>query len=361
MDGFARQSIRQVIRISTGGSRVRIRLANLYGTRPLSIAGATIAKQHHGAATRRGTMRSLRFGGLGSTTLTPGQAAVSDATTLVTAPLEHLVVTLYVDRPSGAATFHQLGLTTTYRAAGDHLHDEKPDAFFGPTSDAWYYLTGVDVVGKPGPAKGTIVALGDSITDGAISTPNTDNRYPDELAERLAEAGTPMGVANAGINGNMLLTDSPCFGGDRALARFSRDVLHQPGVRTVIVLLGINDIGGMDVGCGTPSPATAPRLITGYRSLIASAHARGVRVVGATITPFKGHNWFGSDRNLALRETVNTWIRSGEFDAVIDLDKTLADPANLGALLPAYDSGDHLHPNDAGMTAIAAAIDLRTL
>jgi lysophospholipase L1-like esterase len=362
--GFADESVRQVVRVSAGGSQVRIRLSNLYGTGPLRVAGATIAKAGDGAAIQPGTVRPLTFGRSPSTTIPPGHVAASDTALLFTTPLERLTVTLHFAEPTGAATFHEGGLTTTYRATGDHRFDHGAGAFAGETSHSWYYLSGVDVAGGPGRAKGSVVAFGASITDGVNSTPGADNRYPDELAERLVAAGTPMGVLNAGISGNMLLTDSPCYAGDKGVARFSRDVLDQPGVRTAIVMEGLNDIGlgGKDTGCGTPAVVTAAQLIEGHRALIHAAHARNTKIIGATLTPFKGNPWLYDERNEAVRDALNHWIRhSGEYDAVADPDRALADPTDRDALLPAYDSGDHLHPNDAGLKAIAAAIDLNTL
>ncbi|MQA85816.1 MAG: SGNH/GDSL hydrolase family protein [Streptosporangiales bacterium] len=371
LKGFADESVRQVVRVSAGGSRVRIRLSNLYGTKPLRVAGATIAKAGEGAALRPGTVRPLTFRRSPSTTIPTGRAATSDAAPLSTAPLEKLTVTLYFAEPTGAATFHEGGFTTTYRAAGDHRFEGGAEAFAGETSHSWYYLTGVDVAGGHGRAKGhgrargAVVAFGDSITDGAFSTPNADNRYPDELAERLVAAGVPMGVLNAGINGNMLLTDSPCFAGEKGVTRFQRDVIGQPGVRTVIVLEGINDIGlgGVDTGCGTPPVMTAEQLIKGHRALIRAAHAHDIKIIGATVTPVKGNEYgYDTERNEAVRDALNRWIRhGGEYDAVVDFDRALADPADPDALLPAYDAGDHLHPNDAGMKAMAEAIDLDTL
>jgi lysophospholipase L1-like esterase len=208
--------------------------------------------------------------------------------------------------------------------------------------------------------RGAVVAFGDSLTDGSFSTPNADNRYPDELAERLVTAGRPLGVLNAGIGGNRVLTDAPGFG-EKATARFQRDALERPGVRTVIVLEGINDIG-MGEAAGTP--VTAQQLIDGHRALIRAAHARGVRVIGATITPTKGVPYPGyyTERGEAVRDAVNHWIRaSGEYDAVADFDRTLADPADPDRMRPEYDGGDALHPNDAGMHAMADAVDLDTL
>jgi lysophospholipase L1-like esterase len=391
MDGFAAQSLRQVVRVSKGGTALRVRLSNRYGTSPLRVAGATVARSGDGAAVEPGSMRQLTFRGRSSPTVPAGSEVASDPTLLRTRPLEKLTVTLYFATPSGPATFHEGGLTTTYRANGNHLRDVGGEAYAGETSHSWYYLAGVDVAGGrdrghsgrdgahpergglPGPSDlpghdssaGTIVALGDSITDGAISTPGADNRYPDELAERLAAAGRTAGVVNAGINGNKLRTDSTCLG-ESALNRFARDVLDQPGVRTVIVLEGINDIGMAgqpDTGCGASPVVTAAEIIDAHRQLIRAAHTEGVRVIGATLTPVKG-NEFGYDtpHNEEIRDTVNHWIRtSGAHDAVADFDRALADPADPDAMLPAYDAGDHLHPNDAGMRAMAAAIDLDTL
>jgi lysophospholipase L1-like esterase len=353
-----------VVRVSTGGTRVRVRLSNRYGDVPLRLSGATIAKAGEGAAIRPGTVRRLTFGRSPSPTIPAGAEAASDPAWLPIRPLEKLTITLYFAEPTGPATFHERGLTTTYRATGDQLLDPHGRAFEGDTSHSWYYLTGVDVATEPGRAEGAVVAFGSSGTDGFGSTPGADNRYPDELAERLAAAGRPLGVLNAGISGNMLLTDFPCSGGDRGVARFRPDVLDQPGARTAIVLIGANDIGlaGRDIGCARPPILTVAQLVEGHLTLIRAARARGVKIIGATLTPVKGSPWAYSEPNEELRDALNHWIRhSGEYDTVVDLDRVLADPADPDALLPAYDSGDHLHPNDAGMRAIAAAIDLRTL
>jgi lysophospholipase L1-like esterase len=277
------------------------------------------------------------------------------------APLERLTVTLYFAGPTGPASFHPFALATSYRATGDHLRDSSGDAY-ADTSQSWYYLSGVDVFGPPARrGGGTVVAFGDSITDGSFSTPDANNRYPDELAERLVAAGRRLGVVNAGIGGNRILGDSPGLG-ERATARFTRDALGQPGVRTVIVLEGINDIG--IGGSSGEEPPTAAQLIEGHRILIRAAHARGVTMVGATILPFAGTVYPGyyTEGGERVRDAVNHWIRtSGEYDAVVDLDNALADPTDPDRLNPRYDGGDGLHPNDAGMHAMAAAIDLDTL
>jgi lysophospholipase L1-like esterase len=331
-------------------SQVRIRLSNRYGTKPLHVTGATIAKAGPGAAVTPTTLRPLTFGCRLLTTIPVGADATSDAAWLPVSALEKVTVTLYFAGPTGPATFHEGGLTTTYRAAGDHRFDQGAAAFTGEASHSWYHLTGVDVAGAPRRAEGTVVTFGDSITDGYGSTLGADNRYSDELAERLVAAGRPVSVVNAGINGNKLLADSPCYG-EKGVTRFHRDVIGQPRVRTAIVLLGLNDIGAgefPDFGCGAFPVVTAAQVIEAHRTLIRAACAHGIRIVGATLTPMKGAYGYDTEANEAVRDAVNEWIRtSGEYDVVVDLDRVLADPAEPDALLAAYDSGDHLHPNDA--------------
>jgi lysophospholipase L1-like esterase len=360
-DGFDDQSVRQVMRTSQGGSEVRVRLSNRFGERPLRIASATIGRAGDGAAVRPGSLRALRFDHRSSTAIPLGADRSSDPVRLSVRPLERLTVTLYLAEPTGPSTFHFDGLTTTYRADGDHASDIGAGAYAGETSSSRFYVTGLDVAG----GQGTVVTLGDSITDGDGSTPGTDRRYPDQLAKRLLASGRAYGIANAGLTGNLMLTDNPCFG-QSAITRFQRDVAEQPGVRTVIVLLGINDIGGRGVStpdCGSAPDITADDLIVGHRELIRSARSRGITAIGATMTPIKGttYGWY-TPENEAIRDEVNTWIRnSGEYDAVVDLDRALADPDDPDALRPEYAAEDRLHPNDAGMRAIAAAIDLDEL
>jgi len=361
VDGFNNHTVRQVIRLSTGGTQVRIRLSNVYGTAALQLTGASIAKAGESGAVRPGTQRLVTFGHRTSTVVPAGRQKLSDAVWLSTSALEQLAVTLYFAEPTGAASFHEAGMATTYRAAGDHRYDIAGTAF-AETSHSWYYLSGVDVAGQFSPS-GAVVTFGDSITDGVSSTPDANNRYPDELAERLVAAGEPMGVLNAGISGNRVLNDSPCFG-EKALARFQRDVLDQTRVRTVIVLEGINDIqaSAAPFDCFMPhDEVSAEQLIDGHRALISAAHARGVRIIGATLTPYQG-SWFHTEKGEAVRDAVNDWIRtSSQYDAIIDLDRVLSDPNNPDQLRPDYDAGDHLHPNDTGLHAMAEAIDLNTL
>ncbi|HEU4948809.1 MAG TPA: SGNH/GDSL hydrolase family protein [Kribbella sp.] len=358
--GFTGETVRQIVRVTTGGSHVRIRLSNRYGSKPLQITGATIAKRETGAKVKPEAIRPLTFEHGPSTTIPVGAETASDAVQLPTSPLESLTVTMYFAESTGPATFHGNALSTSYKATGDHRFDHGDEAFTSRTSYAWYFLTGVDVTGGEPTTGGTVVAFGDSITDGYGSRPDTDNRYPDELAERLVANGTPRAVANSGISGGRLLGDSLCFG-QEGVTRHQWDVLDQPNVSTAIILLGLNDIGtsgSPDVGCGLPLVVTPEQVIEGHRTLIEQAHARGLTVIGATFTPMKGSRYHSPEKE-AIRDAVNEWIlNSGEYDHVFDVAKLLADPADADAMNPAYDSGDHLHPNDAGRAVIAEAIDL---
>ncbi|WP_433364442.1 SGNH/GDSL hydrolase family protein [Actinoplanes sp. CA-142083] len=356
--GFTDTTVRQVVRTSAGGSQVRVRLSNAYGIKPLRIAGASIGRTGPGASVQPGTVRTLGFGRHSWAVVPPGGALASDAVDVRVSPLESLTVTLYFAEYTGPATFHQDGLTTTYRAAGDHRDDAGAAAFAGETSRSRYFLTGVDVAGAP-PVRDVVVAFGDSITDGHGTRAGADNRYPDQLAERSATGRRPVAVVNAGIGGNKLLADSPCYG-DRATARFGRDVLDQPGVRAVVVLEGVNDIGAggyPDFGCGASPKARTADLVHAHRMLIRAAHQRGVRIIGATVTPMKNFTGYYDADKERVRDEVNRWIRGGgEYDAVADLDRLLADPRDPDALRAEFDSGDGLHLNDAGADAIAAAV-----
>ncbi|GAB3961575.1 SGNH/GDSL hydrolase family protein [Actinoallomurus acanthiterrae] len=355
--GFSRQSVRQTVRVTTGGKAVRIRLSNAYGTSPVTVTAATIARARTGAELRADSVRRLTFGRSRSVSIPAGREVRSDAVPLRVSPLESLTMTLYFAGTTGPATFHSQAYATTYRATGDHAADPTAAAFTEKTH-SWYYLSGIETAGGPA-RRGAIVALGDSITDGFGSGTDANHRYPDELAARLTALGRNQAVLNAGIGGNLLLNDSAWYG-ERSTARFRRDVLGQPGVGTVIVLEGVNDIGFSEVDKPTykPNPpVSAGELIAGYRALIRQAHARHVRVIGATLPPMKGSDHY-SARAEDKRERVNSWIRaSGAFDAVADFDRALADPSDTLIIRKAYDSGDHLHPNDAGYHAMAQAID----
>lgn len=371
-DGFANHSVRQIIRVTTGGLAVRVRLSNRFGTGPLGITGATIARAGTGASVRKHTVLPLTFRHRFATTVPAGKEILSDPTVLPVAPLERLAVTLYFARPTGPATQHVDAFSTSYRAAGEHLSDAS-GAAFTEMSASFYFLSRVDVSSIGRTKRDLVVAFGESVTDGSYSSPDAHNTYPDELAERLVAAGKPLAVLNAGMGGNRVLRDSPCFG-DSALHRFEHDVLDQPRVRTVIVMQALNDIfdiPGIPFGDGTcnrPNPhLTAQQLIAGHRTLIRAAHSRGVRIIGATVTPFKG-NPYGlfTDQGEAVRDALNHWIlTSGEYDAVVDFAGIVADPADPDRINPAYDGNakdhDAVHPNDAGFAAMAAAIDLEQL
>ncbi|MFI1301054.1 SGNH/GDSL hydrolase family protein [Streptomyces noursei] len=358
-EGFVRQTVRQVVRVGAGGAQARIRLSNRYGTAPLKVAGATLARADQGAAVRAGSVRQLTFGHGKSATIPVGGELLSDGVGLRVRALESVTVTLYFDAPTGPATLHALAGATSYRAAGDHRSDVGAAAFT-ETSQSWYYLSGVEFAGGGPARRDGIVAFGDSITDGYGSTFGTNRRYPDALADRFAAAGRPRGVLNEGIAGNQLVNTTADFG-EKATARFAKDALNGPDVGTVILLEGINDIGMSEVavGPGGPTPEVSVRqLIDAQRELLRQAHRRGVKVIGATLTPFKGAAYY-TERGEIKREALNRWIRtSGEFDGVVDLDRALSDPADRGRMAAAYDQGDHLHPNDAGYRAMARAIDL---
>ncbi|MGA4841447.1 SGNH/GDSL hydrolase family protein [Streptomyces sp. G45] len=361
--GFADHTVRQVVRVSRGGTKARIELSNRYGRKPLRISGATIARTAGGAAVKDGSVRRLTFGDEGSLTVPAGATATSDSLPFPVRALESLTVTLYLAEPTGPATYHMQASTTSYRARGDHAADRDGTAFT-ETSTSWYYLTGVEVSGRSTARRDAVVAFGDSITDGTNSTLGANNRYPDELAERLAAAGKPRSVLNHGISGNQVTIDST-WAGEKGVTRFKKDVLTEPNVSTVIVLEGINDIG---IGRGDPEPpgartteVSARKIIDGHRSLIRQARARGIKVIGATLTQIKG-SFYDTPVNEAKRDAVNDWIRtSGEYDEVVDFDRALADPADPDRMAPAYDSGDALHPSDAGYRAMADALDLRRL
>ncbi|MGY0500990.1 SGNH/GDSL hydrolase family protein [Nocardia sp. FBN12] len=346
--GFTDQTVRQVIRLSQDGPQVRIRLSNRFGEYPLPIAAATVARSAGGASVVAESVRVLTVAGHAAFVVAPGNEIVSDAVESVGTVM---TITLYFASPTGPATQHGQALATTYRANGDHTADPSATPFT-ERSQSWYYLAGVDTLG---PSEGDVtVAFGDSLTDGFRSTPDADQRYPDQLAA----AGHHGPVVNAGISGNRLITDSTVLG-DSAIARFRRDVLEQPGVGTAVVLIGINDIGlsgspGPD-GIVFP-PVSKEQLIAGYRDLIAQARAAGVRIIGATILPFAGSAFFSPAKEL-LRAEVNTWIRdSGAFDKVVDLAQTMAAPDDRTRLADRFDSGDYLHPNDSGYRAMAEVV-----
>lgn len=356
---FDNQTIRQIVHISVGGSRMRVRLSNEYGRTPLVVGSVHIARQlaGNGASIMPGTDRTLTFGGRTEVTIPAGAPVLSDPVDLEAPALSNLAISIHLPKPTVASTFHSLGVQTTYVSSqGDFTAaGTLPTA---TTTTSWFFLSGVSVATRRPPA--AVVALGDSITDGFASTVDANRRWPNLLAARLQAAPRLRHVAvmDHGISGNRTLHD---FIGPNALARFDRDVLVAPGAKWVVVLEGINNIGLPGV-FGLPQEAvSAQDIIFGYRQLIDRAHEKGLKIYGGTLTPFEGTTIPGyfTPAGEVKRQSVNRWIRtSGAFDAVIDFDKAIRDPLQPTRMLPAYDSGDHLHPNDAGYQAMANFIDL---
>jgi lysophospholipase L1-like esterase len=361
--GLTDQTVRNVVFLSAGGDRVRVRISNAFGTAPLRVGAASVALAGAGPATVPGSAHPLRFAGRRSVLVGAGGDALSDPVPMSVAALQRLAVSVFLPQPTGPATQHWDAQQDNFLAAGNRTGAAGATGF-STTISCWMFAAGVDVHPSPRVA-GTVVTLGDSITDGANSTVGANHRYPDFLARRLqALPGRTLSVSNAGISGNDLLTfrtDLP-FGvvfGPPAPARLARDVLTQAGARSVILLEGINDIGAFS--------ARAADLIQVDQQIVAQAHAAGLRVYGATLTPFGGSNArFGGDYGTPAgerqRQLLNAWIRTGgAFDAVFDFDKAVRDPARPDRMLPGLDSGDHLHPGDAGYRRMAAAVDLRVL
>jgi lysophospholipase L1-like esterase len=362
-NGFNHQTVRLIAYTHFPGSRVRVRLSNVFGSRPLLVGQADVALESAGAAIVPGSDRRLSFHGRRGVTIPPGAEVYSDPVSLAVGAQQNLAVSLFVPGSSGPTTWHALAVQTNYISTpGNHAADPAGNAFQTQVT-SWFWLDGVDVVA---PARDrAVVTLGDSITDGFASTVNANDRWPDFLARRLLAlpASHEVSVLDEGISGNRVLHNAPCCGVS-ALARLDRDVLAQDGVRWVILLEGINDIGFS----GLTGPETAPhtnvsaaQIIAGYKQIITRVHAKGLKIYGATLTPFKGTAFghYYTAAGEAKRRAVNHWIRTSDaFDAVIDFDRAIRDPGHPLRILPRYDSGDHLHPNDAGYAAMAGAIDL---
>ncbi|MEV6114419.1 SGNH/GDSL hydrolase family protein [Streptomyces sp. NPDC052109] len=349
-EGAAGQGYRLIVHTSVGGTALRVRVTNAFGDRPLTLDDVDAGLRAKGAALRPGSNRRLTFGGERRVTVPAGGTAWSDPLPGTWPADTDLAVSLHTPDAAGPATGHGLAMQTSYTGRGDHTAEES-GANWAETTGSWWYLDAVSV--RP-PRAGTaaVVALGDSLTDGWHSTPDLDRRWPDYLARRLKASRTHLrGVANEGMSGNQVLADGA---GQSALNRLDRDVLSLPGVRTVFLFEGVNDLKAH-------TGVTAHDLIAGYREIAQRVDAAGKCLVVATVGPFAGWpEWDPAAE--AVRREVNRFLRtSGEFGAVIDFDRVLRDPHDARRLLPSVDGGDHLHPNDKGMRALADAVDLGRL
>ena len=347
------QTVRMIAHASLGGRRVRVALANALEKPTLTVGAAHVALRANAAAIVPASDRALTFSGRASTVVPPGTIVVSDPVDLAVPALADLAVSLYLPEATGLPTVHPDGMHTAYIAAGNASGAATLTAT--ATTTAYLWLASIDVL-TPADA-GAVVAFGDSITDGVGATLDSDRAWPSRLAAKLAagNGAAPRSVVNVGLSGNRLLR--PGFGVS-ALARFDRDVLGHAGVRWMTVLLGINDITFPAVPGAAPTESvTADDLIWGLRQIIERAHRHGIQVAGATIMPVEGVNTY-TEAGEGIRQAVNRWIRTGQaYDAVIDFDAAVRDPAHPGRLRAEFDPGDHVHPNDAGNTAMADAID----
>jgi lysophospholipase L1-like esterase len=353
-------TLRQIVHLSVGGAELRLHLSNAFGTAPLHIDSVHIARPLSPASDQIDvtTDRALTFAGRSDLVIPAGAEYISDPVNTPVSALSSLAISFHLAEPSAQQTGHPGSRATSYVVHGNLVSAATlPDA---TKVDHWYQIAGVDVT-EPADAV-SIVALGDSITDGHASTTNGNDRWTDVVAERLQGSAVTnhIGVLNQGIGGNHLLVDGL---GPNALARFNRDVLVQTGVRYVIVLEGVNDLGGLTRLGEVPPPdheAMVTHILAVYQQMILRAHAQGIEIIGGTITPYAGSAYYhptASDEQ--DRNAVNAWIRApGHFDAVIDFDKVMRDPSHPDRLLPSYDSGDHLHPSPVGYRAMANAIPL---
>jgi lysophospholipase L1-like esterase len=367
--GLTDQSVRLLVRPTVGGDRIRIRLSNIYGEKTVTVAAATVAKPNKATPQLSdvdpATVRTLTFNGAGSASMLKGSELLSDPVNLRIGTLDDLVVSLYFQENTGPTTFHGSSIQDNFVGPTNLVNDNAGTGYTTTRRCCYFFLSGVDV--QTDRSAGSIVVLGDSISDGTNSTPNANNRWPDQLAERLAASAghKPFpSVLNSGLAGSRLNHEGtepsdngafPGFGevGVNSLARLNEDVFAQTGVRTVITELGINDIWMSD--------DSAAEIIGALRQVNAQATERGLRSLVATITPFEGLS--GTDSWTPAKETtrqaVNSYLRSShEFDGVLDFDKVLRDPAAPSKLRAEWDSGDHIHPNDAGYQAMAASVPL---
>jgi len=365
---FNNQTLRQIVHVSLGGSRVRVVLSNAFGTSPLAVGAASVALRQKDSAIVAGSNRPLTFSGSATTSIAAGAIAVSDPVSLTVPALADVAIDVFLPADTAASTSplttHNGALQTNYvSATGNHV--AAADFPVSSTTQAWFFLSAVEVMA---PAQvGAVVAFGDSITDGTLSTPDTNNRWPDHLARRLMESGRgskpqAMGVLNSGIAGNRVLSE---IVGPSALARFDRDVLAQSGVTHIIMLVGINDLGLGGNGQALPSAA---EIIAGHRQIVARAHTHGIKVIAGTFLPFEGTNlgaiapgYYSTEKDARRRE-INEFIRTGTaYDGVIDFESVVRDPGHPLQLLSKFKGADNLHLTDAGYQAMASVVNLATL
>jgi lysophospholipase L1-like esterase len=351
---FNNQTLRQIVRTSIGGTRARVVLSNAFGTVPLTVGAAHIAVRDKESTIVASSDRALTFSGKPTMSIPSGAVLVSDPVDMAVPAMGDLAIDLYLpgntDSPSPVTTFTN-ALQTNYVSETGNFAGKSPFPAVARTP-AWFVVSRVEVLAPQ--SVGAVVTVGDSITAGSRSTADTNNRYSNHLARRLATLPTPMAVLNAGIGGNRVLTEAGFANGLNVVGRFERDVLAQPGITHAIVLEGINDIGNAR---DNPTP-TAEDLIAAHKQLIERAHTRGIVIFGATLTPFEGAMYF-TQVGEAKRQALNQWIRTSRaYDGVIDFDEATRDPSHPARFLPQYESGDHLHPSDAGYKAMADAIDL---
>jgi lysophospholipase L1-like esterase len=342
-----------VVRTSIGGDRLRLQFANALDLEPVLLGAVHVARHRGNGSIDRASDRAVTFGGKPSVTVRPGALVISDPVDLASPALTELAVSVYLPGPTNTGGRHELGLNTTYIVPGNAVG--KASLADNNTNRSYFWLTGIETAAAADAT--TIVAFGDSITDGFATTADRHQAWPAQLAQRLQNnPGTGhLGVINMGISGNRVLRKRA---GASALTRFDRDVLARQGVSWIILLEGINDITWSALpGVPAGEQASAEAIIEGLSQLVARAHAHGIRVMGATLTPMGGL-WLFNEDTEAMRQAVNDWIRhSGTFDAVVDFDAVTRDPRQPAQLRPGYDSGDHIHPNDAGNAAMAGAID----
>jgi lysophospholipase L1-like esterase len=353
---FENQTVRMIVRSSIGGSQVRVQLSNAFGPAALHVGAAHIALRDKDSSIVTSSDHALTFSGQPSIVIPAGAEVLSDPVDLRVPPLTYLAISVYVTGQAQDPTDHLTGLHTTYISGqGDFTAAPSIDAKL--TTQSWYWISAVDVLSPEN--AGVIVAFGDSITDGATSTPDTDSSWPSQLENRIAadkSLANKWAVVDEGISGNRLLNDGM---GVAALSRLDRDVFSLTGVKWIILLEGINDIGFATFTHNPADEVTAQQLIDAQKQIIERAHLRGIKVMGATLTPYQGAS-YASDAGEKTREAVNHWIlTSGAFDATVDFDKAVQDPANPLQIRPSFNIRDHLHPNDAGYKAMADAIDLK--